>query len=921
MALGQELKDFVAGYKTGKDIQDSRDNRKDRKEAREEAKAEREDEKQYRRDRDAIGDSRYSTALEDQRRREDKSDTRYEDEKTHQRSREGVTDERYFQNETNQTEQQRRANDIQDRRMRLMENKEAYPEGTLSVDPSSVPQGSGAIDDGSPAPVNGDKTSALETPDWLQYANTGATRNQPLAPQLVSALDKVAPALGVKVKVFSGGQDAEGSRRTGSHRHDHGGAGDIFLEKDGRQLSWDNPNDRPIFEQFVSLSKKAGLTGFGAGDGYMQPGSMHVGFGAPGVWGAGGSGANAPDWLRKAYGGDLGPTRGPGLAALVNRKPQEVSSFADGGMVESFALGGAIPDGEDQYEPTPIPIASLMGGGEQEAQPEQVAEAIPTSRVPTPTPRPEYDGAGVTSQGNEPTPPDEKKTDDPYELGRRSVRDGLKRALKEAGTNDNGAINDPQSDAANKKYLTGYGAAPRTLVQQAIQAVDPDKKMRPGERNLAAMGQVYKHYMDAGQPEKAVAAASSMVQYYRQESNRYLALSQAAAQGGNLDTAAKAAVAAYTNIPNGRDLKIDKVDGGFKIKVTDESGKVINTKVVNPQEFAAAAIGFNPSTFDEEILNAAGEKTEKFDDLNPENRQKVDDNLSGLAGAIEDPKISGNPNMLASVKNIASSIAGLTQNDMGAEPALKLATAIAASDPASLDMRSIRGHPERVRINVDGQSVVVSRNAIADLKKTGSVAVADKAKADETAAARAKKFSDAGALLNKGFDQFRQQSADNAARETGASAASAIGAMANDGKAPEQAVPTPEARPSWGDPYAGTGIGGGGSEGIAIPDGGPSGDAKGLVAKGNIDLNKRPVVQNQDGSVSTVRSITITDDNGRAILIPTVSPSGTVLTDDGAINLYEKTGQHLGVFDNEKDANAYAEALHQSQEARYAPNR
>ena len=33
----------------------------------------------------------------------------------------------------------------------------------------------------------------------------------------------------------------------------------------------------------------------------MQPGAMHIGMGAPGVWGAGGKGANAPVWLKAAY--------------------------------------------------------------------------------------------------------------------------------------------------------------------------------------------------------------------------------------------------------------------------------------------------------------------------------------------------------------------------------------------------------------------------------------------------------------------------------------------------------------------------------------------------------------------------------------------------------------------------------------------
>ena len=138
---------------------------------------------------------------------------------------------------------------------------------------------------------------------FLSYANQGAIRNDPLSPQLSRALEQFLPGLGITAKVFSGGQEPTGPRRTGSTRHDHGNAADVFFYKDGRRLDWSNPQDLPVFQEIVKRGKAAGLTGFGAGPGYMQPGSMHIGFGNPGVWGAGGRGANAPEWLRSAYSG------------------------------------------------------------------------------------------------------------------------------------------------------------------------------------------------------------------------------------------------------------------------------------------------------------------------------------------------------------------------------------------------------------------------------------------------------------------------------------------------------------------------------------------------------------------------------------------------------------------------------------------
>lgn len=138
--------------------------------------------------------------------------------------------------------------------------------------------------------------------DWLTYSNTGATRNQPLSPQLVDALSFLGD-MGVTANVFSGGQPhAGGGPRVGSTRHDAGMSGDVTFMKDGRVLDWNNPQDIPIFQEIVRRGKERGITGFGAGPGYMSEGSMHIGFGAPAVWGAGGKSANAPDWLREAYG-------------------------------------------------------------------------------------------------------------------------------------------------------------------------------------------------------------------------------------------------------------------------------------------------------------------------------------------------------------------------------------------------------------------------------------------------------------------------------------------------------------------------------------------------------------------------------------------------------------------------------------------
>ena len=90
----------------------------------------------------------------------------------------------------------------------------------------------------------------------------------------------------------------------------------------------------------------------------------------------------------------------------------------------------------------------------------------------------------------------------------------------------------------------------------------------------------------------------------------------------------------------------------------------------------------------------------------------------------------------------------------------------------------------------------------------------------------------------------------------------------------------------------------------------------GQYGKGNIDLYNRPQHKNIDGSISTVASRTYEAD-GKFVLLPSVSQSGSLLNRDQTWNEYETTGQYLGIFNSEQKANKYADRLHIQQERIY----
>ena len=182
-----------------------------------------------------------------------------------------------------------------DQRSRFLDAQQRK-EGWIPAAAPGTVSGTGRQVAGDVAPVNG-------VGGVLQRQASAKYRRQNIADTLRDQIRAASIAAGVNAEIYSGGQDESGPGHTGSHRHDHGGSADLklyVLDENGkpRFLSMNNDADRSKMEAFIRESVKAGANGVGSGPGYMGESGIHVGGGSPAAWGAGGSSANAPDWVR-----------------------------------------------------------------------------------------------------------------------------------------------------------------------------------------------------------------------------------------------------------------------------------------------------------------------------------------------------------------------------------------------------------------------------------------------------------------------------------------------------------------------------------------------------------------------------------------------------------------------------------------------
>jgi hypothetical protein len=295
-----------------------------------------------------------------------------------------------------------------------------------------------------------------------------------------------------------------------------------------------------------------------------------------------------------------GDTATPGTPGYVDPNLQGAVGPTSGGFpqpagditspIQTFAQGGVIPetpnDAEDDSDEDDTPAGPAVGGVPPGA-PTDVSARARTVGKPAAL-------DGVVSP----------------QLVHDAVKGGYRHLIDQAGISN--GVRTPRQQAAAKAIAQGAGALSQAEMDLVKKAVDPQGKMTESQRNMAAIGSAYQFYANRGEPQRAEAIAGQMLQHFRIASQRYAALAAHAAEQGNMDLATKAAMKAYANVPDGRDMTMSVApDGHVLYHYVDENGKTINKGLATPQELASSAMGLARGGFEQTLLSAAGVREEQ----------------------------------------------------------------------------------------------------------------------------------------------------------------------------------------------------------------------------------------------------------------------------------------------------------------------
>jgi len=432
---------------------------------------------------------------------------------------------------------------------------------------------------------------------------------------------------------------------------------------------------------------------------------------------------------------------------------QTTAMASRGGMItrQGYSDGGAVEDESADDEADEADVQDATEADEDEGG------ALPISDTPA-TPARQAPNAKTVSYSPE--------------AAHDAVKAGTQYAAKELGRDggkEDGAVSTELSanakKAGSRAYLKGDGAASHAEMQAVAKAIDPEGKMSESERTMASLATVYEYNLKKNNPQGADRAAASMVQYYRQVSDRYKAMSAAAAEHGDVDGAMKMALRAHANVPDGKDMKLEKMeDGKIKYSMTDvQTGKVVEQTIATPEQILEFASKGSMHTFDDLLVRSSADRSQikkagktGSPTLKASDRKLVDEAITTAFDDLPEPTKTALDKDQAS--NIKGTAFQMQAANAGASPAdaLRATMEMTQVDPANPESRkftTVGPVDGGVKFKLsNGQTMVVPDEMIPRLKAQRDA----NAKAAKTKLEKAKASGDrASSTMDAALDVAR----------------------------------------------------------------------------------------------------------------------------------------------------------------------
>jgi len=247
------------------------------------------------------------------------------------------------------------------------------------------------------------------------------------------------------------------------------------------------------------------------------------------------------------------PRRAPTMAPQpfperAARRPP-VPAVAQGGLISHYAAGGMTEQDILLQQSDPSRYGAPEAVTPQSAIPSRTAAAAGPFAQPAPAAPPAAGAAPAQAPELEPPKASREEQDAIVNPNRElnpalpSFVNGLQWFERQIRDLMDGS-HDPRAQLALQQIARGESGGPvetmsREEAKQVQNAVDPENKLDPGQRNILAYQEIYDFYIAHDQPEKAAATAMALTNYNKRFTQSAGAMAIAALKDNNIEAATK----------------------------------------------------------------------------------------------------------------------------------------------------------------------------------------------------------------------------------------------------------------------------------------------------------------------------------------------------------------------------------------------